>query len=67
MDKNAAYPKATMNLKGKELSGGGTAAEQVLNNRIEQDHRFTKWLVKPGRIQNHSTQQDEQSKDMKLC
>jgi IS6 family transposase len=32
VDKNAAYPKAV----------------KYLNNIVEQDHRFIKWLVKPG-------------------
>jgi transposase, IS6 family len=50
VDKNAAYPKAF-----GELKAAGTLADscelrqsKYLNNLVEQDHRFIKWLVKPG-------------------
>jgi len=51
VDKNAAYPKAIARLKQKkELSKGVELRQKkYLNNQIEQDHRFIKWLVKPGR------------------
>jgi len=51
VDKNAAYPKAIDELKEKEELSQGVKLRQnkYLNNRIEQDHRFIKWLVKPGR------------------
>lgn len=50
VDKNPAYPKAIDKLKGqKELSEQVELRQnKYLNNRIEQDHRFIKWLVKPG-------------------
>ncbi len=51
VDKNAAYPKAIDELKEKEELSEKVELRQnkYLNNRIEQDHRFIKWLVKPGR------------------
>ena len=51
VDKNAAYPKAIDELKEKEELSAAVKLRQnkYLNNRIEQDHRFIKWLVKPGR------------------
>jgi len=51
VDKNAAYPKAVDELKEKaELSEKVELRQNKdLNNRIEQDHRFIKWLVKPAR------------------
>ena len=47
---NAAYPKAIDELKAeKELSESVELLQnKYLNNRIEQDHRFIKRLVKPG-------------------
>jgi transposase-like protein len=50
VDKNPAYPKAIDRLKGKkELSKQvELRLNKYLNNRIEQNHRFIKWLVKPG-------------------
>lgn len=50
VDKNAAYPKAIDELKArKELSEQVELRQnKYLNNRIEQDHRFIKRLVKPG-------------------
>ena len=51
VDKNAAYPKAIDELKEFEELSQGVKLRQnkYLNNRIEQDHRFIKWLVKPVR------------------
>ena len=51
VDKNAAYPKAIDEVKEQEELSQGVKLRQnkYLNNRIEQDHRFIKWLVKPGR------------------
>jgi len=51
VDKNAAYPKAMDELKEKEELSKKVELRQnkYLNNRIEQDHRFIKWLVKPER------------------
>jgi transposase-like protein len=51
VDKNAAYPKAIDELKQKKELSKEVELRQnkYLNNRIEQDHRFIKWLVKPGR------------------
>ena len=50
VDKNAASPKAL-----KEMKAAGDLAascelrqSKYLNNLVEQDHRFIKWLVKPG-------------------
>ncbi len=50
VDKNPAYPKAIEQLKGKKELSRPVELRQnkYLNNRIEQDHRFIKWLVKPG-------------------
>ena len=50
VDKNAAYPKAIDELKEKKQLSEGVELRQnkYLNNRIEQDHRFIKKLVKPG-------------------
>lgn len=50
IDKNAAYPKAIDALKEKEELSEQVELRQnkYLNNRIEQDHRFIKRLVKPG-------------------
>jgi len=50
VDKNAAYPKAIDELKAeKELPEPVELRQnKYLNNRVEQDHRFIKWLVKPG-------------------
>ncbi len=50
VDKNAAYPKAMDELKKKKELSKGVELRQnkYLNNRIEQDHRFIKRLVKPG-------------------
>ncbi len=50
VDKNAAYPKAIDELKEKEELSLQVELRQnkYLNNRIEQDHRFIKRLVKPG-------------------
>ncbi len=51
VDKNAAYPKAIDELTEKEELSEKAKLRQnkYLKNRIEQDHRFIKWLVKPGR------------------
>ena len=51
VDKNAAYPKAIDELKEKKQLSAEVELRQnkYLNNRVEQDHRFIKWLVKPGR------------------
>jgi len=50
VDKNAAYPAATDDLKAEELLSEETELRRVkyLNNMIEQDHRRIKRLVKPG-------------------
>jgi len=50
VDKNAAYPKAIDELKEKKELSKGVELRQnkYLNNRIEQDHRFIKRLVKSG-------------------
>ncbi|EFH83109.1 IS6 family transposase [Ktedonobacter racemifer] len=50
VDKNAAYPKAIADLKAAGVLPASVELRQVkyLNNRIEQDHRFIKRLVKPG-------------------
>jgi transposase-like protein len=49
-DKNAAYPKAFTELKAAGAVPAACELRQVkyLNNRVEQDHRFIKRLVKPG-------------------
>ena len=50
VDKNAAYPKAIDELKQKKVLSKSVELRQnkYLNNRVEQDHRFIKRLVKPG-------------------
>ena len=50
VDKNAAYPPAIKQLKKQKILDKDSELRQVkyLNNRIEQDHRFIKRLVKPG-------------------
>ncbi|GHO63382.1 IS6 family transposase [Ktedonobacter sp. SOSP1-52] len=50
VDKNAAYPKAIVDLKAAGVLPGHVELRQVkyLNNLIEQDHRFIKRLTKPG-------------------
>ena len=50
LDKNAAYPKAIDELKGKEELSEQVELRQnkYLNNLVEQDHRFIKRLTRPG-------------------
>ena len=50
VDKNAAYPPATAELKADEALTETTETRQskYLNNTVEQDHRFIKRRVKPG-------------------
>jgi len=50
VDKNAAYPAATDDLKAEKTLSAETELRPVkyLNNMIEQDHRRIKRLVKPG-------------------
>lgn len=50
VDKNAAYPKAFKELKAEGTMPGPCVLRQskYLNNVVEQDHRFTKQLVKLG-------------------
>jgi len=50
VDKNAAYPKAMIDLKAAGILPEHVELRQVkyLNNLIEQDHRFIKRLTKPG-------------------
>jgi transposase, IS6 family len=50
VDKNATSPKAITDLKAAGLLPETVELRQVkyLNNLIEQDHRFTKRLTKPG-------------------
>ena len=50
VEKNAASPKAMAELKAAGLLPERVELRQVkdLNNLIEQDHRFSKRLVKPG-------------------
>jgi transposase-like protein len=50
VDKNAAYPKAIADLKTAGVLPEHVALRQVKyrNNLIEQDHRFSKRLTKPG-------------------
>ena len=50
VDKNAAYPKAIVTLKGDETLSETTELRQkkYLNNIIEQDHRAIKRLTKVG-------------------
>ena len=49
VDKNAAYPVAMETLKSEQTLAPETQLRQVkyLNNRIEQDHRNIKRIVKP--------------------
>jgi len=50
VDKNAAYPKAIDELKAKKELFAQVELRQnkYLNNRVEQDHRAIKRLIKPG-------------------
>ncbi len=50
VDKNAAYPKASAELKAEGHLPESCELRQVkyLNNLVEQDHRFIKRLTKPG-------------------
>src|SRR5436190_3250735 len=50
VDKNAAYPKAVVQLKASGTLPESVELRQVkyLNNIVEQDHRFIKRRVKPG-------------------
>ena len=50
VDKNAAYPQASAELKAAEQLPEQVELRQVkyLKNLIEQDHPFIKWVVKPG-------------------
>src|SRR5438270_2187162 len=50
VDKNAAYPKAVVQLKASGTLPESVERRQVkyLNNIVEQDHRFIKRRVKPG-------------------
>lgn len=50
LDKNAAYPKAIDELIAKKELSEQVELRQnkYLNNRVEQDHRAIKRLVKPG-------------------
>ena len=50
VDKNVAYPKAIDQLKAKKELSKRVKLRQnkYLNNRVEQDHRFIKRLVKSG-------------------
>lgn len=50
VDKNAAHPKAIDEMKAKDELAEKVELRQnkYLNNRVEQDHRFIKRLVKPG-------------------
>lgn len=50
VDKNAAYPKAAYELKAAGKLPETCELRQVkyLNNLVEQDHRFIKWLAKPA-------------------
>jgi transposase, IS6 family len=49
-DKNAAYPKAIIDLKESNVLPESGELRQVkyLNNIVEQDHRFIKRLTRPG-------------------
>jgi transposase, IS6 family len=49
LDKNAAYPPAIKELQKEKKLSNHTHIRQIkyLNNRIEQDHRFIKKLVRP--------------------
>ncbi len=58
MDKNAAYPVATEELKQDKTFKAETELRQskYLNNIIEQDHRNVKRIVKPMRgLQSFNT------------
>lgn len=50
VDKNPAYPAAINELKKGGFLPEACEVRQIkyLNNIVEQDHRFIKWLVKPG-------------------
>ena len=50
VDQNAAYPGAIADLKEKKCLKKTCQyrASKYLNNRIEQDHRFINWRIKPG-------------------
>ena len=50
MDQNPAYPRAAKELKEEQqlLRRTQLRAVRYLNNRLEQDHRRIKRLVKPG-------------------
>jgi transposase, IS6 family len=50
VDKNAAYPKATAEMKKDGELRRRSRLRQVkyLNNIVEQDHRRIKWLICPG-------------------
>ncbi len=50
VDKNAVYPKAFKELKAEGAMPDSCELWQskYLNNLVEQDHRFIKWLVKLG-------------------
>ena len=50
VDKNAAYPPAIDNLKAEKDLSEATELRPIKyrNNRVEQDHRRIKRLVKPG-------------------
>jgi transposase, IS6 family len=49
VDKNAAYPPAIAELQAEKKLPNNTNIRQIkyLNNRVEQDHRFIKKLVRP--------------------
>jgi transposase-like protein len=49
LDKNAAYPPAIRALKKEKKLPYNVDIRQIkyLNNRVEQDHRFIKKLVRP--------------------
>ena len=49
VDKNAVYPVAMEQLKSEQTLAAKTELRQVkyLNNRIEQDHRHIKHIIKP--------------------
>jgi transposase, IS6 family len=50
VDKNAAFPKALIDLKSVGAVPDSCELRQIqyLKNIVEQDHRFIKRLVKPG-------------------
>jgi transposase, IS6 family len=60
VDKNTAYPKAFNELKAGGIIPDSCELWQVkyLNNIVEQDHRFIKWLIKPGRSPSLSFSRD---------